>query len=123
MTAGDELCELSQVPEDETRCAVLANLFVTEGKPGKVFIVCYHNYTGAFAIRFRITEFEFQVLKVHCKRRTGEDNFITSIRKVLTNEYKDKVVGKSKTCPKHLFKWYKSYFRFSNAKDWVEYSY
>lgn len=36
VTPGDEQCELSQVPSDEIRCALLANLFLSEGKPGKV---------------------------------------------------------------------------------------
>jgi len=69
VTPGEkELCELTQVPKEEVRCAILANLFVSEGKPGKV-------------------------LRVQCKRRTGEDNFITSIRNILSKQYKDKVVG------------------------------
>jgi hypothetical protein len=56
------------LPNSETRLALLANLFVSEGAPGKV-------------------------LKVHVKKRTGKKDFITSIRQVLVNEYKNKVVG------------------------------
>lgn len=56
------------VPENETRCALLANLFCSNGKPGKV-------------------------IKVHCTKRLGEDDFIAAIRKTLASQYKDKVVG------------------------------
>ncbi|KAG5884655.1 hypothetical protein JTB14_005399 [Gonioctena quinquepunctata] len=56
------------LPNNETRLALLGNLFVSEGKPGKV-------------------------IKVHAKKRTGEDNFITSIRKALEDAYQDKLIG------------------------------
>jgi len=68
VTAGDEQCELQKIPNTETKCALLANLFLSEGKPG-------------------------QVLRVNCKRRTGADNFITSIRETLAQHYTDKIVG------------------------------
>lgn len=32
----EENCVLHEVPHDETRCALLANIFLSEGKPGKV---------------------------------------------------------------------------------------
>ncbi|CAG9862318.1 unnamed protein product [Phyllotreta striolata] len=54
------------LPKNETRLALLGNLFFSEGKPGKV-------------------------LKVHAKKRTGDDNFITSIRKAIVAKYNDLV--------------------------------
>lgn len=33
---SDEKCVLHQVPHTETRCALLANLYSCEGKPGQV---------------------------------------------------------------------------------------
>lgn len=39
-------------------------------------------------------DFPFQVLKVHAKKRIGEDNFITSLRKIFEKEYNDKFIGK-----------------------------
>lgn len=66
---GDERCELSKLPNTETRCALLANLFLSEAKPG-------------------------QVLRIHCKRRIGEKNFITSVRETLATHFADKTVGK-----------------------------
>lgn len=64
----DSGCILQILPNDETRHALLGNLFCSEGKPGKV-------------------------LKVHCRKRTGQDDFITSVRKVLASHYKDEPVG------------------------------
>lgn len=62
---------LETLPESETRCALLANLFCSNGQPGKV-------------------------LKVHCKKRTGNDDFIAAIRTTLMEFYKEKIVGKLK---------------------------
>ncbi|XP_044739972.1 ester hydrolase C11orf54 homolog [Chrysoperla carnea] len=59
---------LETLPESETRCSLLANLFCSNGNAGKV-------------------------LKVHCKKRTGNDDFIAAIRKTLMKFYKEKVVG------------------------------
>ncbi|CAH2005513.1 unnamed protein product [Acanthoscelides obtectus] len=56
------------LPNSETTVALLVNLLISEGKPGKV-------------------------LKVHTKKRIGGDDFIASIRKSLQKGYKDKVVG------------------------------
>ncbi|EFA09460.2 ester hydrolase C11orf54 homolog isoform X2 [Tribolium castaneum] len=56
------------LPNNETRVALLANLFFSSGEPGKV-------------------------LKIHAKKRTGPLDFIASIRQTLVNEYKNKVVG------------------------------
>jgi hypothetical protein len=64
-----EKLELTQVPENETRCALLGNLFLSEGKPGKV-------------------------LKVSAKKRTGEENFISAMRTTLAQYFTDdKTVG------------------------------
>ncbi|XP_026290075.1 ester hydrolase C11orf54 homolog [Frankliniella occidentalis] len=64
----DKSCLLETLPEKETRHALLGNLFCTEGKPGKV-------------------------LKVHCRHRIGEDDFVTSLRKALASHYKNEAVG------------------------------
>ncbi|XP_057658545.1 ester hydrolase C11orf54 homolog isoform X1 [Diorhabda carinulata] len=56
------------LPDNETRLALLGNLYFSEGKPGKV-------------------------IKVHAKKRIGEHNLITAIRTAVENEYKDKLVG------------------------------
>ncbi|XP_015599119.1 ester hydrolase C11orf54 homolog isoform X2 [Cephus cinctus] len=61
-------CVQQTLPEKETRLALLANIYVSEGKPGKV-------------------------LKVHVKKRIGQDDFIASIRKAVRSYYKDKLVG------------------------------
>lgn len=66
-TTNDK-CILEQLPDSETRCALLANLLCCEGKPGKV-------------------------LEVSCKKRIGKDDFIASIRKTLENHYQDQAVG------------------------------
>lgn len=62
-------CVLQTLPNTETRLALLANLFVTGGKPGKV-------------------------LKVHAKRRTGNDDFIASMQKAIAQHYPNNLVGK-----------------------------
>lgn len=67
---ADGKCALSKIPNTETRVALLANLFYSEGKPGKV-------------------------LRVQCKHRIGTDNFISSCRKIVAKHYAGKVVGRS----------------------------
>lgn len=62
-------CELQNLPNNETRFALLANLFVTEGKPGKV-------------------------LKVHVKKRIGNDDFIACMQKAIAQHYHNNLVGK-----------------------------
>lgn len=57
-----------RLPNTETRFGLLGNFFVCEGKPG-------------------------QVLQVHVKHRVGKDDFITSIRTVLADNYADKIIG------------------------------
>lgn len=47
VTPDEENCELSQVPNDEIRCAILANLFLSEGKPGKVSISISYLIVGS----------------------------------------------------------------------------
>ncbi|PNF39100.1 Ester hydrolase C11orf54-like protein [Cryptotermes secundus] len=64
----DGSCILERLPDTETRCALLANIFCSEGKPGKV-------------------------LRISCKKRIGKDDFIASIRKSLQVQYKEKAVG------------------------------
>ena len=49
-------------------CALLANLFASEGQPGKV-------------------------IEVKVKRRTGKLNFVTCMRQTLEKHYGDKPVG------------------------------
>ncbi|KAK1133178.1 hypothetical protein K0M31_014532 [Melipona bicolor] len=61
-------CVLQTLPDNETRLALLANLFVTEGKPGKV-------------------------LKVHAKTRTGNNDFIASMQKAIAQHYPNNLVG------------------------------
>ncbi|XP_078034350.1 ester hydrolase C11orf54 homolog [Augochlora pura] len=64
----DEKCVLRTLPNNETRLALLGNLFVSEGKPG-------------------------QVLKVHAKKRTGSDDFIACMQKALAKHYQNNLVG------------------------------
>lgn len=63
-------CRLERVlaNEDETTFALLANLYVCEGNPGKV-------------------------IRVRAKKRTGKLDFISCMQKALENHYKDKLVG------------------------------
>ncbi|SPP84782.1 ester hydrolase C11orf54 homolog [Drosophila guanche] len=65
---AQEECVLEKIPHTEPRCALLLNLFLSQGAPG-------------------------QVLKISAKQRTGEQNFIECIRKGLEVHYGDKVVG------------------------------
>lgn len=67
-TLGDGI-EVVKVPTNETRAALLGNIFLTEGNAGKV-------------------------LKVVSRNRTGPENFISAMRKGLTDYYsQDKVVA------------------------------
>lgn len=66
-------CHLQNLPDDETRFALLANLFVNEGKPGKV-------------------------LKVHAKKRVGSDDFIACMQKAISQHYQNNLVGKFYCC-------------------------
>lgn len=61
-------CTLQQLSGNETRFAVLANFFVSKGQAGPV-------------------------LKVHAKKRTGNDDFIACMQKTLANRYKNELVG------------------------------
>lgn len=60
---------LHKVPPNETRSALLGNLFLSEGKAGG------------------------KVLKVSCKKRIGEENFISAMRIACAEHYSDKTVG------------------------------
>ncbi|XP_042909655.1 ester hydrolase C11orf54 homolog isoform X1 [Parasteatoda tepidariorum] len=61
---GSELIHL----KDSTKFCLLGNLYVSEGKPGKV-------------------------IKVVAKERKGSENFVTAMRKILADYFKDKPVG------------------------------
>lgn len=67
-------CRLERVVDNdnETTFALLANLYVCEGKPGKV-------------------------IKVRAKKRTGKLDFISCMQKALEKHYEDKFVGRSIT--------------------------
>ncbi|KAG8040812.1 hypothetical protein G9C98_001800 [Cotesia typhae] len=69
----DNQCVLQNCKESDTRLALLANLFVSEGKPGKV-------------------------IKVYAKTRTGNLDFITTIQNALSARYKSQLVGKYRLC-------------------------
>lgn len=61
--------EVLKLENGETRAALLGNIFLSEGKPGKV-------------------------LKVTASKRTGEENFISAMRVGLSEKYSDgQVVG------------------------------
>lgn len=64
----EEKCIQLRVPKTETRFGLLLNLFACEGGPGKV-------------------------LRVRCKKRIGELNFIESIRIALAEHFGEKCVG------------------------------
>uniref|UniRef100_A0A7G3AKS5 DUF1907 domain-containing protein n=1 Tax=Lutzomyia longipalpis TaxID=7200 RepID=A0A7G3AKS5_LUTLO len=64
----DKQCERRNIPASETRTALLGNIYLSEGKTG-------------------------QVLKIHCKKRTGSNNFITQIRESLASHFVDKDIG------------------------------
>jgi hypothetical protein len=61
-------CVLETVPDATTEFALMVNLLISEGKPGKV-------------------------VRVRAKTRSGPDNFITAMRKALMAKYGDKPVG------------------------------
>lgn len=65
----DETCVLETLKGNETRFALLANLFLCEGIPGKV-------------------------LRVHAKNRTGKKDFIATMQQALAEHYTDELVGK-----------------------------
>ncbi|OXU19862.1 hypothetical protein TSAR_003978 [Trichomalopsis sarcophagae] len=64
----DETCVLETLKGNETRFALLANLFLCEGITGKV-------------------------LKVHAKKRIGKKDFIATMQQALAEHYTDKLVG------------------------------
>lgn len=63
----DGSCDLQKLKDSVDFCC-LGNLFVCEGQPGKV-------------------------IRVHAKKRTGPENFVTTMRNILAHHYKDKPVG------------------------------
>jgi len=60
--------ETLELPEEESRNALLGNIFLSEGNPG-------------------------QVLKIHCKARTGDKNYVTCMREIINKHYGTKTVG------------------------------
>lgn len=60
---------LELFPQNETRCAFFSQLYLSEGKFGKC-------------------------IKIKCKNRIGNGDFITLIRETLGRHYKDKTIGK-----------------------------
>ncbi|XP_047487418.1 ester hydrolase C11orf54 homolog [Penaeus chinensis] len=60
--------ELQKLPQPETRCALMLNMYASEGRPGKV-------------------------LRVSAKKRTGDTNLVTCMREALKTHYGDKPVG------------------------------
>ncbi|XP_045598029.1 ester hydrolase C11orf54 homolog [Procambarus clarkii] len=60
--------ELVKLPESETRCALMLNMFASEGRAGKV-------------------------LRIWAKKRTGENNFVSCLRQALESHYGEKPVG------------------------------
>ena len=64
----DESYELLALPESETKMSLLGNLFLSNGQPGKV-------------------------IEVKCKKRDGEENFVSCMRKCLEAEFPDKSIG------------------------------
>ncbi|KAL6040219.1 hypothetical protein STEG23_016036, partial [Scotinomys teguina] len=67
-TDGTYLLEKYSQKHHDFGCALLANLFASEGQPGKV-------------------------IKVQAKRRTGQLNFVTCMRQTLEKHYGNKPVG------------------------------
>ncbi|KAF7271653.1 ester hydrolase C11orf54 homolog isoform X2 [Rhynchophorus ferrugineus] len=66
---ADEHMVVQVLPNNETRIALLGNLYLSEGKPGKV-------------------------IRVYAKRRTGDKNFIEALRNGIEKKYGDsKLVG------------------------------
>ncbi|XP_035742224.1 ester hydrolase C11orf54 homolog [Vespa mandarinia] len=65
---SSEKCTLEILNGNETRLALLANLFLSQGETGSV-------------------------LKVHVKKRIGEDDFVASMQKALAHHYENKLVG------------------------------
>jgi len=54
--------QLEKLPSNETRCALMLNMFASEGKSGKV-------------------------LRVHARKRTGETNLVSLMRQALEKHY------------------------------------
>lgn len=68
VSVADRSYRQQQLPDSETRIALMGNYLLSDGKPGKV-------------------------IKVVAKKRIGKANFITAIREALKNHYGNKVVG------------------------------
>lgn len=57
-----------KLPETETRNALLGNLFISDGEPG-------------------------EVLKIDCRERIGEKNFVTCMREILAETWPELAIG------------------------------
>ena len=57
-----EKCVLKSLTVEQSACSLMFNIYACEGKPGKV-------------------------IKVNASKRTGEENFVTCMRKSLTEKY------------------------------------
>lgn len=71
----EEKCVLEDSIGTDTRCALLANLYTSQGKAGKV-------------------------LRVHAKKRTGDLDFIATMQKALAAKYTDELVGQYFSSPR-----------------------
>ncbi|CAO1302698.1 unnamed protein product [Diamesa tonsa] len=60
--------EIVSLNSTDTKAALLGNIFISEGKPGKV-------------------------IKVTCKQRIGEENFISAMRLALVKKYPKETIG------------------------------
>jgi len=65
---ADNSQTLIHLPKEETKISLLGNLFLSEGKPGKV-------------------------LRITAKKRTDSDNFVSCLRKTLVKGYPGQPVG------------------------------
>lgn len=102
VTPGDESCATVKVPQTETKCALLANLYLSEGQKGKVSTFRTQTVVHKFpsidydesSKFFPYISIGSQVVRVHCRKRIGSDNFIAACRNVVREAFGDKQVGK-----------------------------
>uniref|UniRef100_A0A1B6EDV6 DUF1907 domain-containing protein n=1 Tax=Clastoptera arizonana TaxID=38151 RepID=A0A1B6EDV6_9HEMI len=57
-----------EILKEETRCSLLANLYTCQGKSSKV-------------------------LKIHCKKRIGKNDFVSAVKQTLASTFKDQCIG------------------------------
>lgn len=80
---------LEKLPTNETRFALLANYYTSNGFKGEVSITDMIENNNKMLLN---TSF-FKVLRIVCEKRTGSLDFVTSIRQALSKFYGDQVVG------------------------------